>query len=58
MIFFEILLELAFFWESSRQPKICNFDIAFFINENIGWLDIPVDNSCLMDIAQGPEAVV
>ena len=36
-----------------RNTKIANFYIFIFSNENVGWLDIPVNDTLPVRIIQG-----
>lgn len=42
----------------SGKSKITNFNITIFISQNIGWLDISMNNLPCMNIFERPEDLV
>jgi hypothetical protein len=34
--------------EAGAEPKVCELDVSVGVDENVVWLDVPVDESHLM----------
>ena len=40
------------------KPEVTDFDLAFFIDQNVGWFHIPVNNVSRVDVLHGAKKVI
>lgn len=44
--------------EAARESEVTDFDLAFLVDQNVGWLQVAVDDVAPVQQAQGLQQVV
>lgn len=51
-------LELFFVFVASGESEVAYFEVAVFVDENVAWLEVAVDDVCGVHVEEPPEDLV